>query len=267
MHFLEAPTVIVKEFRDNSARFNRLGERMDVRLKTTHLFSSCCVVLILSSACIASIPEQQTNQPVHMATITLSPFISPTASEKTSTPGQTVTPLITWPVVNNNNQPTRTPFFPPPEGFEEYRPKSIESMVKENIKFANFPDSFSKLTGTNSSTLTPLGTFNIFPVWQPFAATVEYSAMLRPLNNERAMLIWQLSSSFGDDRLVDVYKQELLVREGESEYWMPIQDVLIPFLEEELIKGQQITIYARMPAILFSQNGPEFIFLINEFHR
>jgi hypothetical protein len=91
--------------------------------------------------------------------------------------------------------------------------------------------------------------------------------MLRPLNTERMMLIWQLSSFYGDDRLLDVYQQELLVREGEREYWMPIQDILIPFLEKELIIGQQITIYARMPAILFSGTGPEFIFLMNDFHH
>ena len=169
--------------------------------------------------------------------------------------------------MNNNNQPTRTPYFPPPEGFEEYKPKSLESLVKENSQFAEYPGSNLDPDDNNSSTLNHLGTYNVLPVWEPFATTVEYSGMLRPLNTERTMLIWQLSSFYGDDRLLDVYQQELLVREGEREYWMPIQDILIPFLEKELIIGQQITIFARMPAILFSGTGPEFIFLINDFHH
>jgi len=189
-------------------------------------------------------------------TSTATPTLTPTAT-RTFTPAPSKTGTSTRIPLQGNiynwstlvpNQSTQTP-YPPPEEFKGFPAVSLASIVAKHK--------------TNISSEQ----FTIFSDWESASATVEYSGMLRPLDGSRVIVLWQIGTALGYPDYANLFEHELLVREGEVEYWMPIQESLIPFLEEELIEGQLMTIFVRLPALVHTDEGTECVFFINDFHR
>lgn len=190
-------------------------------------------------------------------TNTLTPSPSPTRTPrptKTPTPLPapteliaSVTPTFAWPTPMTN-RPTPTPHLPP-EDFEEYLPGTLASLI------AKYPESYDRKVD-----------YVIFDL-DPVAATVQYSGLFRPLEPSREAILWALGKSFNQEEFTALFEHELLVREGEVEYWIPVQEPLIPYLEDEVEVGHFMSAYVRLAGAVPDGDNIEFVFLLNEFHN
>lgn len=52
-----------------------------------------------------------------------------------------------------------------------------------------------------------------------------------------------LSSFKADQTTIDKYQTELLFLDGKDDYWLLVQRELIPLFENELQKGDEVTLY------------------------
>ncbi len=223
-------------------------QRISLFLAVTVLFLASCNVFSLSP----------TATPTYIPTATSTSTTAPTQTlTSTYTPQPTLT--FSWSTFVPSI-PTQTPHAPP-KGFEDYLPASLASIVARHQEDAS--DEYSGSLPMTES----IGSYVIFEPWDPVAATVQYSGLLRPMDRSRAFLMAMFSEWYKDNRYTTLYEQELLVREGESEFWMPIQKTLVPYLHEELNPGDLMTVYVRLPAALHTDRGTEFMFLINDFHK
>jgi hypothetical protein len=95
----------------------------------------------------------------------------------------------------------------------------------------------------------------------PIRAEVVYTGEFRPLAADSARLLDAWGGSMGVTGLRDVFRQEVMVREGTVEYWLPVQDTLMPVLQRELTAGATIEVLA----IYIGQVDDRALFLINAF--
>ncbi len=61
--------------------------------------------------------------------------------------------------------------------------------------------------------------------------------------------------------MADGFRREILVREGDRERWLPIQEPLWISFEHEVSKGATVELYV----VWFGTANEEFIYLVNEF--
>jgi hypothetical protein len=95
----------------------------------------------------------------------------------------------------------------------------------------------------------------------PIRAEVIYTGDFRPLASDSARLLDAWGGSMGVPGLRDVFRQEVMVREGTVEYWLPVQDRLVPVLRRELTAGAMIEVLV----IYIGQVDDRALFLINAF--
>lgn len=60
-----------------------------------------------------------------------------------------------------------------------------------------------------------------------------------------------------------LYNHSILIQENNKKYWFPIQDILVPYLQKEINKNQDMMIYALFVGYI----KKEYVFLINEFRK
>lgn len=184
----------------------------------------------------------------HTATATSTPTTTLTATPSriptTSVPTQT--PTYAWVTLGPGS--TQTP-HPAPENFSEYPRASLASII------APYWEDITQQTE--------------YILWdmEPVAATVQYSGIFRPLGASREALLWAFRTSMNQEQYAALFKHELLVREGETEFWIPVQEPLIPYFKDELAEGQLITVYVRLLGAVQVNQNLDFVFLLNDFHQ
>lgn len=105
----------------------------------------------------------------------------------------------------------------------------------------------------------------------PSRVRVIYSGEFREISPERKFALQQWFQVFVPDiadQLIPLFQHEVLVREGYDEYWMPVQEPLIPYMEIELAAEGKATMFVVwMGAIIPGPEEVERIYLINEFRQ
>ncbi|MDJ0911521.1 MAG: hypothetical protein QNI99_20215 [Woeseiaceae bacterium] len=91
---------------------------------------------------------------------------------------------------------------------------------------------------------------------------LEFGGEIRPLsdNARSAIAEWVFSMQLSTD-IAELFHAEALFRESGTEYWLPIQQQLVPHLEEEVAAGDSAVLYV----LWIGYEAPTWIFLINEF--
>ena len=69
------------------------------------------------------------------------------------------------------------------------------------------------------------------------------------------------------DEHLKLYDTEFLFTETLIEYWLPIQNPLIKPLQEELKKGDGVTLYVSWIGARKESGKVDWIFLVNEFEK
>ena len=63
--------------------------------------------------------------------------------------------------------------------------------------------------------------------------------------------------------IADAFKREVKVREGGVDYWLPVQEVLVPAMTSELRQGEEIELFV----IYVGQVDGRHLFLVNAFEH
>jgi hypothetical protein len=195
-----------------------------------------------------------TAMPTATATLTPDPTDTPTPTE-TATPTATATRKPT-----STPRPSRTP-TPAASGsssWERYAPRTLAEIVEETASFLD--------AGSSDQTAMYL---EVDPQYQfPSQVSVIYTGEFRDTSLQRLGLIgiWAGSTGVGTaEGLMDIFAQEMLVTEGESEYWLPVQTQLIPYMEDELTAGDEVTLFILWLGAIMQSGEIDRVYLVNNF--
>jgi hypothetical protein len=136
-----------------------------------------------------------------------------------------------------------------PSTWDRYQDRSLEEQIS--------------LTGFSSQPeATMYFDFDTFPS----RVRVIYTGESRPISPQKQELLSLYIEMRGDDpSIVDFFQTEYRFLEGSSEYWLPIQHPLIPYLEDELEVGDTATLFVILIGANAENGALDHVILINEF--
>jgi hypothetical protein len=190
-------------------------------------------------------------------TPTDTPTLTPTATE-TSIP--TDTPAAT---ATATKRPTATPrpthtATPASSGssWDRYIPRTLAEIVEESAAFIEPSEAL-----TMYAEMSPEYSF-------PSRVVVTYTGQFRETLPRRQGFIAIWGSSLGIaslEEMPEIFPQEVLVVEDGVEYWIPVQGVLVPYMEDELEAGDEVILFVIWAGAIMESGEIDRVFLINEF--
>lgn len=134
--------------------------------------------------------------------------------------------------------------------WEDYKPDTLAAAV---AKYAGF--------GNETNDATTKERYELFP-GVPLRVDIVFTGRTRALPDGRRQTIERWAKSFhADIAVVRTIEREIEVREAGETFWLPIQDVLIPYLQDEVGSGGRATLFVR----LIGARNKDFVFIVNEF--
>ena len=113
---------------------------------------------------------------------------------------------------------------------------------------------------------------NQLPTWImpgnqfPTRAVVMYTGDSRPIDETRREIIRRWALSFGrDSSIAALYSREFLFKEGQQEFWLPVQDKVASFFPRELQPGRAVTLYVAWLGAYYAGRDITWAFVVNEF--
>jgi hypothetical protein len=106
------------------------------------------------------------------------------------------------------------------------------------------------------------------PTGLPVKATVTYSGESRPVSEVNRDAIATFANAQQTPPQADVralFTEEFLFTEAGRDYWLPLQKQMIPFIDQELSKGDQVQLLALWIGYAHPQGQIHHTFLVNEF--
>ncbi|HJP85072.1 MAG TPA: hypothetical protein VJ852_03735 [Gemmatimonadaceae bacterium] len=101
----------------------------------------------------------------------------------------------------------------------------------------------------------------------PTLATVIYKGRSRSINPIRVSLLRDWGLSFlRDSTLSADFHREYLFQEGDSLFWLPVQDRVAAYFPKELRAGQQVNLYVILIAGEYLDGKITWAFIVNEFN-
>jgi hypothetical protein len=95
----------------------------------------------------------------------------------------------------------------------------------------------------------------------PIRLSVVYSGEFRDLQEDSRRLIRAWSESMSAADITDEFKREVKVCEAGVDYWLPVQQILVPIMTRELRPGGEIQLFV----IYVGQVDGRHLFLVNAF--
>jgi len=128
----------------------------------------------------------------------------------------------------------------------------------------NSQPSLASIIETERAALMADADMNLLPAIQPAPVALEYTSELRALAPETMGFLWQFGVSFDEQEFATQFRQELLLREGDLEFWMPIEERVVSYMAEELEAGELVAVYVRLLGSLRTDVGHRVIFIITD---
>lgn len=103
----------------------------------------------------------------------------------------------------------------------------------------------------------------------PVRAQVTYTGKSRPTSAVKQSFIAFYMESLGTLDFAEKFGTEMLFIEDDAEFWLPVQDVLVPYFRKELRQGESVTLLANWIGTTFPRRGESglHIILVNEFEK
>lgn len=140
------------------------------------------------------------------------------------------------------------------KGYERYRPRTFLEIIKEHSD----PKTLQKNEG---SMILTGDTF-------PSKVRVIYTGESRKISPSKKQHLDMLVKSFNvDQKVIDKYGTEMLFMEGEDEHWLPVQDGLQSYFQNELKKGEEVILYAEWVGAKKVGGKWEWVFIVQEFQK
>ena len=196
-------------------------------------------LIIVAVAIGLSLPACSTSSPAPPSP-TNAPTRAATALPRaTSTHSQTSTPKTT------------STYTPAPE-WDRYVPTTLAAVIEENREVATH-----EITG-----------IDLFP-GKPYRVDVTYQGDRRPLDPSRGLLWHMWVTTLGPPEQTDLYlalyEEEVQFLDGTAVHWMPVQSVLVPYMENELDEGDLVTLYVNWIGVNHDAATEDWVFWVNEF--
>jgi hypothetical protein len=103
----------------------------------------------------------------------------------------------------------------------------------------------------------------------PVRARVIYMGISRPTVAAKRRFISFYMESAGKPEFANKYTTEMLFIENGVKFWLPVQDVLLPYFREELHAKESIILFAEWIGTTYPEKHDKglHVFLVNEFER
>ena len=150
------------------------------------------------------------------------------------------------------------------DSWKDYQPRTLDRIINDHAaKVLDNPDILMTFPDGSTAVLTR----HSFPS----RVNVTYTGRSRSISPKRKELIkhW-LTTYYGLERreeYVKLFDTEFLFTETLVEYWLPIQSPLIQPLQEELKKGDEVTLYVVWLGSRKESGKVDWVFLVNEFAK
>lgn len=138
------------------------------------------------------------------------------------------------------------------KGFEDYKRRTLKEIVDAH---------------SNSNAITKS---NVLLTGDTFSSRVRliYTGKTRPIEQSRKFHLELLIKSFdAGPQTIARYEEEMLVREGAEEHWLPFLKELKPHFEKEVKGGEEVTLYVEWVGATKLSGKWEWIFIVNEFQK
>lgn len=236
----------------------KIGGKILILISVMALLSACegsergALAVILST-------ETYTPSPSPTATLTQPPTATATFEPTpTATSTHTPTPSATFtatPKPTATARPTQIPT--PTSTWDRYQPRTLRDIIKLTDGFLEGVQERPALYLENS------------PEYQyPSRIHVIYTGEFREISDEHQLLLDFWADPFGSRKeFADLFEHEALFIEGDTEYWIPVQEPLIPYMENELEVNKKAIIYVIWigASMKSTVDKAERVFLLNEF--
>lgn len=96
--------------------------------------------------------------------------------------------------------------------------------------------------------------------------TVVYRGEVRAMSERRSEFV---DSYWGKMRgrpdVAALFRNEILCQEGDTEYWLPIQEQVLEYLKHEAENGSRLDLFVIWAGAINVEEPAEWVFLVNEF--
>lgn len=135
--------------------------------------------------------------------------------------------------------------------WSRYRPDKLSSIIKAHTNPAEQPNK-----GVDWGS-------------DPVRARVIYTGISRPTLKAKQHFIAFYMESLGTPEAAKKFMTEMLFIEDGVKFWLPIQDVLLPYFKKELHKEESVVLFADWIGTIYPDQGGNrlHIFLVNEFEK
>lgn len=97
----------------------------------------------------------------------------------------------------------------------------------------------------------------------PIKVTVIYGGQSRSMSEANRDAIANFAGP--KQNIIDLFTQEFLFIENGVEYWLPLQKQMIPFVDQELAKGDRVQLLTLWVGYSHPQDKIHHTFVVNEF--
>ena len=103
----------------------------------------------------------------------------------------------------------------------------------------------------------------------PVRARVIYTGISRPTVAAKRQFISFYMDSVGNPEFANKFMTEMLFIENGVKFWLPVQDVLLPYFRDELRPRESVILFAEWIGTTYPEKGANglHVFLVNEFER
>jgi hypothetical protein len=105
--------------------------------------------------------------------------------------------------------------------------------------------------------------------WDAARARVTYTGRSRPTSAAKRRFIAFYMASVGAPDFSTKFMTEMLFIEDRTQFWLPVQDVLLPHLRREMQKGESVILLANWIGVTYAERDGRglHVFLVNEFEK
>jgi hypothetical protein len=102
----------------------------------------------------------------------------------------------------------------------------------------------------------------------PSVIRLTYTGEVRPVGETRTKFIEMWATATANQKeLHKLYRREFLFKEGNDEYWLPVQEPVTKYFEKELKNGDLVDLYMVRPGGVKTGDKVDWVFLVEEFQK
>lgn len=137
--------------------------------------------------------------------------------------------------------------------YDRYKPRTLSELIELNNP--KLEDSAKKLFITSGD-------------WFHSQVKMQYVGTSRPLSAEHKDLLENWKKSFKiSEKVAAMFENEFLFREGEKDFWLPVQKQVASYFPKELKKDEIVTLYLFFGGGVKTREKSEYLFLVNDFEK